>query len=104
DAVIVHAGYPKSKYPFQELAGVGAAYKVIQALRLAKDEYLGLVAIGTVADIVSMTDENKFLVTRGLAELNQKMPLGLSTLLKMSNHIGTIDEETIGFTIAPRLN
>lgn len=104
DAVIVHAGYPKSKYPFQELAGVGAAYKVIQALRLAKDEYLGLVAIGTVADIVSMTDENKFLVTRGLAELNQKMPLGLSTLLKMSNHTGTIDEETIGFTIAPRLN
>lgn len=104
DAVIVHAGYPESKYPFQELAGVGAAYKVLEALGLAKDEYLGLVAIGTVADVVSMTDENKALVTRGLAVLNQQMPLGLSTLLKMSNHSGTVDEETIGFTIAPRLN
>ena len=51
-----------------------------------------------------MTDENKSLVTKGLAVLNQQMPLGLSTLLKMSNHSGTIDEETIGFTIAPRLN
>lgn len=104
DAVIVHAGYPESKYPFQELAGVGAAYKVLQALGLEKDEYLGLVAVGTVADIVSMTDENKTLVTKGLDELNQRMPLGLSTLLKMSNHSGTVDEETIGFTIAPRLN
>ncbi|CDZ99845.1 Single-stranded-DNA-specific exonuclease RecJ [Jeotgalicoccus saudimassiliensis] len=104
DAVIVHAGFPDSKYPFQHLAGVGAAYKVLQALGLDKDEYLGLVAIGTVADIVSMTDENKYLVTRGLVELNQRMPLGLSTLLKMSNHSGSIDEETIGFTIAPRLN
>lgn len=104
DAVVVHAGYPESNYPFQALAGVGAAYKVLQALELHKDEYLGLVAIGTVADIVSMTDENKKLVTQGLVELNQRMPLGLSTLLKMSNHSGTVDEETIGFTIAPRLN
>lgn len=104
DAAIVHAAYPDSKYPFQELAGVGAAYKVLQALGLDKDEYLGLVAIGTVADIVSMTDENKYLVTRGLTELNQRMPLGLSTLLKMGNHTGTVDEETIGFNIAPRLN
>lgn len=104
DATIVHAAHPDGNYPFKELAGVGAAYKVIQALGLAKDEYLGLVAIGTVADIVSMTDENKFLVTKGLSELNQNLPLGLSTLLKMSTHSGVIDEETIGFNIAPRLN
>ena len=104
DAVIVHAAFPESSYPFQALAGVGTAYKVLQSLDLAKDEYLGYVAIGTVADIVSMTDENKCLVTKGLSELNARLPLGLSSLLKMSSHSGVIDEETIGFTIAPRLN
>lgn len=104
NGIIVHADYPDSKYPFKALAGVGAAYKVVQSLGLEQDWHLGLVAIGTVADIVSMTDENKYLVTEGLKALNNHLPPGLSSLLKMSTHSGVIDEETIGFTIAPRLN
>lgn len=104
DASIVHAAHPDSHYPFKDLAAAGTTYKVIEGLGLEKPQYLAFLAIGTVADIVSMTDENKYLVEQGLKELNEHPPLGLSSLLKMSNHSGKIDEETIGFTIAPRLN
>ena len=104
DATIVHTDFKDSAYPFKELAAAGATYKVIEGLDLMKAVYMGLAAIGTVADIVSMTDENKLLVKEGLKVLNQQAPLGLKSLLKASNHSGLIDEETIGFTIAPRLN
>ena len=104
NATIVHTDYNESAYPFKELAAAGVTYKVIEGLDLMKDQYLGLLAIGTVADIVSMTDENKMLVKAGLKVLNEQLPLGLKSLLKTSNHSGLIDEETIGFTIAPRLN
>lgn len=64
---VIHPKHPKSAYPFDELAGVGVAYKLSHAL-LGEEpkELLDLVAVGTVADLVSLTDENRLLVQLGL--------------------------------------
>jgi single-stranded-DNA-specific exonuclease len=104
EAIIIHPAHPNGDYPFPYLAGVGTTYKLIEALGLEEEKYLGFVAIGTVADIVKMTGENKKLVIDGLKELNANTPLGVKNLLRVGGHSGIIDEETIGFTIAPRLN
>ncbi|MFD2829588.1 single-stranded-DNA-specific exonuclease RecJ [Corticicoccus populi] len=104
DAVIIHPAHPKGTYPFPHLAGVGITYKLTEALGLHEASYLGLAAVGTVADIVKMTGENKRIVMDGLKELNSDTPIGIKNLLRVGGHSGNIDEETIGFTIAPRLN
>ncbi|WP_462420626.1 single-stranded-DNA-specific exonuclease RecJ [Salinicoccus sp. Marseille-QA3877] len=104
DAIIVHAAHGEGDYPFKHLAGVGITYKLICALGLEDEEMLGLVAIGTVADLVSIIDENKRLVIDGLKQINSNPSTGIQTLLSVSGHSGLVDEETIGFGIAPRLN
>lgn len=104
DAIIVHAAHEDGDYPFKYLAGVGITYKLICALGLNDDGMLGLVAIGTVADLVSIIDENKRLVIDGLQQINSNPSVGIQTLLSVSGHSGLVDEETIGFGIAPRLN
>lgn len=104
DAIIVHPNHPDGNYSFTYLAGVGITYKLIESLNLDEAFYLGLVAVGTVADLVKMTGENKRFVIDGLKVLNENTPLGIKNLLRVGGHSGIIDEETIGFTIAPRLN
>lgn len=100
------------EYPEKDLAGVGVAYKVAQALFIKKegssdlaDQWLDLVAIGTVADVVPLLGENRLIVSKGLRALRFTKRLGLVSLVQVSgfhqNKIGTID---IGFGIAPRLN
>lgn len=103
---IIHPRHPNGHYPFGELAGVGVAFKVACALlEEVPAEFLDLVAIGTVADMVSLTDENRVLVTYGLKALRQTERLGLQTLLKVSGVDETkLDEQSIGFALAPRLN
>lgn len=101
-----------SNYPFQELAGVGVAYKLAQALIRAlklQDEltenFVDLVAIGSAADIVPMIDENRILVKEGLKRLNKTDRLGLRALLKvtgmMNKPLGT---GQVVFILAPRIN
>src|SRR5699024_281043 len=97
DAIIVHAAHEAGDYPFKYLAGVGITYKLICALGLEDDEMPGLVAIGTVADLVSIVDENKRLVIDGLKQINSNPSTGIQTLLSVSGHSGLVDEETIGF-------
>jgi len=81
---------PDSGYPFSELAGVGVAFKLLQALFGAThrdgewDGFLDLVALGTVADMVPVEGENRYLVKRGL--------------------VGKLDEESISYMLGPRLN
>lgn len=103
---IIHPRHPKGNYPFGELAGVGVAFKVACALlEEVPAEFLDLVAIGTVADMVSLTDENRILVTYGLKALQQTERLGLQALLEISGVDETkLDEQSIGFALAPRLN
>ncbi len=103
---IVHPRYPGSEYPFNDLSGVGVAFKVASALLdEVPEEFLDLVAIGTIGDLVSLTDENRFLVTNGLKLLSEGQRVGLNALLKVSGlENQKINEQDIGFTIAPRLN
>ncbi|UTH13054.1 single-stranded-DNA-specific exonuclease RecJ [Macrococcus equipercicus] len=102
---VIHPAHPDGHYPCPHLAGVGVAYKLAAAL-LGQDipEMLGLTAVGTVSDLVPLTDENRTLVKLGLRELNQRPPVGIKALLQQAGHKGLVTEETIGFMIGPRLN
>ncbi|XOW22006.1 single-stranded-DNA-specific exonuclease RecJ [Lactococcus cremoris] len=103
---IIHPEHPESQYPFKYLAGVGVAFKVACALlEYAPREMLDLVAIGTIADMVSLTDENRILVAHGLKVLAQTERAGLQELMKYAGvDFDKVTEETVGFQIAPRLN
>ncbi|MBO1213317.1 single-stranded-DNA-specific exonuclease RecJ [Staphylococcus nepalensis] len=102
---IVHPMHPGFDYPFKYLCGAGVAYKLAQCLLTEPPtHFLGLVAIGTIADLVSLTDENRSLVQRGLDALNQHCPLSIKAILKQAGCNDEINEETVGFVIGPRLN
>ncbi len=103
---IIHPEHPDAAYPFKYLAGCGVAFKLACALlETIPTELLDLVAIGTIADMVSLTDENRVMVKYGLEILKQTERIGLQELLAMSEVDFTdIDEETIGFKLAPQLN
>ena len=103
---IVHPEHPDGNYPFSYLAGCGVAFKLACALlETVPMELLDLVAIGTIADMVSLTDENRQLVAMGLQVLKTTERMGLQELLRQSSvRPEEIDEETIGFQIAPQLN
>src|SRR5699024_1814506 len=103
---IVHPRHPEGNYPFGELAGVGVAFKLACALiEEVPYELLELVAIGTVADMVSLTDENRIFVRLGLEMMKQTQRIGLKTLMEVSEvNPKELDEQTIGFALAPRLN
>ncbi|PTE78621.1 single-stranded-DNA-specific exonuclease RecJ [Staphylococcus equorum] len=102
---IVHPMHPEFDYPFKYLCGAGVAYKLAQNLLDEPPAYfLGLVAIGTIADLVSLTDENRTLVQQGLEVLNDHCPPSIRAILKQAGYSDEINEETIGFIIGPRLN
>ena len=103
---VIHPRHPQGNYPFGELAGVGVAFKVACALlEEVPMEFLDLVAIGTIADMVSLTDENRALVATGLKILKQTERVGLEKLIEVSNvSFDTLDETSVGFSISPRLN
>ncbi|WP_029187831.1 single-stranded-DNA-specific exonuclease RecJ [Streptococcus suis] len=103
---IVHPEHPDGNYPFKHLAGCGVAFKLACALlETVHADLLDLVAIGTIADMVSLTDENRVMVKYGLSLLKQTERAGLQELIKIAGiDIDSIDEETVGFQLAPRLN
>ena len=111
DAIaIVNPRMPGNQYPFPDLCGAGIAYKLASALL----EFLGaapdpslleLAALGTVADLVPLRDENRYLVQRGLAFLPDTQRPGLRALLRRVNlEKQTVRADHIAFQIAPRLN
>ncbi|MEA3298399.1 MAG: single-stranded-DNA-specific exonuclease RecJ, partial [Chloroflexota bacterium] len=107
----VDAKRQDSRYPFPDLAGVGVAFKLLQAL-FHKDsrerklvELLDMVALGTVADMVPLIDENRYLVQRGLEVLNNTNRIGLQDMIKTSGlQMGKLDAESISWDLGPRLN
>ena len=102
---IIHPEHPYGNYPFKKLAGVGVAFKLAHALlEIFPDFLLDLVAIGTIADMVSITDENRIFVKQGLELLNEDPRIGLKMLLELSSIDTKIDEQTVGFYMAPKLN
>ncbi|MCP3030423.1 single-stranded-DNA-specific exonuclease RecJ [Halobacillus sp. A1] len=99
--------HPKTSpdYPFNELAGVGVSFKFAQALLGRFPQHLlDMVALGTIADLVPLKDENRALVHLGLKALSQSNRIGLKSLKEVCGIEGTIDEEMVGFTIGPRVN
>jgi single-stranded-DNA-specific exonuclease len=112
---LINPKQPDCPYPFKELAGVGIAFKIAQALllvnakmdavkvTLTEDELLDLVALGTVADLAPLLGENRVLVARGLQQLRQTQRPGLQALIQISG-IKTIETGAIGFSLGPRLN
>ncbi|KIL53371.1 hypothetical protein KP77_03470 [Jeotgalibacillus alimentarius] len=103
---IIHPNLKDGTYPFRELAGVGVAFKLAHALlKDVPEELLDLVAIGTIADLVPLTGENRLLVQKGLKQLRATERKGLHALLKKSGAtLSEADEETVGFAIGPRIN
>ncbi len=103
-------------YPFKELSGAGVAFKLSQALLLAnrqvpiqpvdqEPEFYDLVALGTVADVVPLTGENRTLAIRGLRSLNSTARPGLRALMQVAGVApGEIDSYAISFILGPRLN
>ena len=106
---VVDPKQPECRYPNPGLAGVGVAFKLVCALdggfQTALRRYGDLAAIGTVADVMPLTGENRFLVSYGLALLQRSPRPGLRALLA---ECGALDKEvtatTVGFTLAPRIN
>ena len=104
-----------STYPFAELAGVAVAFKVVQALELARTDakmptaikYLALVTLGVVADIVPLRDENRIIVKKGLKQLNQ-LTKDQPSLFSLAEVTGCLDKEIstghIAFGLGPRIN
>ncbi len=105
-------------YPFKDLAGVGLAFKVAQALlqKPANDDgpsqpgrsllrHLDLVALGTIADVVPLVDENRSLVKRGLVQLARTGKPGLKALMKIGQvEPARINAGLVAFRMAPRIN
>ncbi len=107
---IIDAKIKTNRYPFNQLAGVGVVFKVIQAIsmKLGLEEkeylkYLDLVCLGTISDIVPLIDENRVIAKLGLKLVNVTKNLGLKTLL-ISSGYKIADSNTISFGIAPRIN
>jgi single-stranded-DNA-specific exonuclease len=119
-AALVHPQLPGHDYPFAGLCGAGVAFKLAWALcqhasgakRVGERmknfllQAVGLAAIGTVADVVPLVDENRVLVTHGLASLKQQPTLGLAALMRVAelSDKPVLTSEDLGFTIGPRLN
>ncbi len=100
----------ESKYPFNQLAGVGVVFKLIQALskelELEEKEYLkylDLVCLGTISDIVPLIDENRVIAKLGLKLIETQRNPGLKCLIESSEY-KDINSNTISFGIAPRVN
>ena len=103
---VIHPRHPEGDYPFKDLSGVGVALKLATALiGELPVELLDLAAIGTVADLVSLTGENRAIVYYGIQMLENTQRYGLLQLYKViGKDPSEVNEETIGFQIAPRLN
>lgn len=104
---LVNPKQPGDGYPFKDLSGVGVAAKLIQAVsgNEAIEEYLDLIAVGTVADIVPLLDENRVFATLGIEALRKGGRPGLDALIAVSCiEKAKLDAWHISFALAPRIN
>jgi single-stranded-DNA-specific exonuclease len=103
---VINPKQENCSYPFKELAGVGVAFKLSQALTgKVPDAFYDLAAVGTIADLVPLRGENRIIAVHGLKALRKDLRPGLKALLeKAGAEQADIDEETVGFLIGPRLN
>ena len=106
NTLVLNAKIENQEYPFRELCGTGLAYKVSEALLGQKkaEEFLPIAAIATIADIVSLTGENRNIVKKGLQSFD-KLPTGLKQLFKDNKvSIKEPNATDIAFKVAPKIN
>lgn len=121
--IVVDSKRNGDKYPYKELAGVGIAFKLAQALitrmrtrinankfsNCVEDDWekrlLDLVIIGTIADCSPILSENRTLVKYGLKIIKETQRIGLQSLMQIARvDAKTVDSDRVGFVIAPRIN
>ena len=108
-AALVDCKQDGDTYPNKNLAGVGVALKLVCACEggsdLALASYADLVAIGTIADVMPLTDENRYLVRLGLEQIVRSPRPGIAAMLRESSiEPARLTASTVGFSLAPRLN
>ena len=110
---VINPKQPGDEYPYKDLAGVGVAYKLACALFeqfsnkdiSVEGTWLDLVAVGTVADMAPLTEENRAMVRAGIEWMKDHPRVGLQALCEIAgSDIQKVNATTIGFTIGPRLN
>ena len=107
---VVNPNQPDCKYPDKNLAGVGVAFKLAHALLREKNKeklvkgFLKVVAIGTIADVMNLTGENRAIVSLGLKDLPKAVNYGLKALMEVADCTNEMTSYDIGFRIAPRIN
>lgn len=108
---LVNPQRPDCLYPYKNLSGAGVAFKLIKALsakmniEIEQSEFLYLAALGTIADVMPLTGENRIIVKYGLKDINNTKNSGLKSLMKeagiFDKKITSVD---VAYIIAPRLN
>jgi len=107
---VVNPNQPGCPYPDKHLAGVGVAFKLAHALLREKGlehevpTFLKIAAIGTVADVMDLTGENRAIVSLGLLDLPKTDNLGLKALMEVADCRSDMTSYHIGFRIGPRIN
>lgn len=110
---VINPRRPDDAYPFKDLAGVGVAFKLVQALQQRSGRpapgqekwLLDLVALGTVCDVVTLVGENRVLAKFGLKVLNRSRRIGIKALAEVSGVVmGDINSYHLGFVFGPRMN
>ena len=116
--IVVNPNHPECNYPFKKISGCGVALKLIMALRKSLRnsgwwtaertepnlrDSLDLAALGTVADVMPLVDENRILTHHGLLVMNEKPRLAIQVLQQLKK-VNTITSRTLGFQFAPLLN
>lgn len=110
---VVNPKQPDCEYPFKELSGVGVAFKLVLAMAIELGlntteyfkKYCDIAAIGTIADVVPLVDENRVIVDRGLRFLADTKRTGIRNIFEIAGVLGKqITCDTIAFALSPRLN
>ena len=108
---LINPNFLKPAHSLYHLAGVGTAFQLVRALfekfhhEGEEGRYLDLVALGTIADLVKLRDENRYYAKKGLRQMNEALRPSLNMLLKTSGTVSQkISENHVSFTFAPRLN
>ena len=109
--LVLNPKYEKSGYPYPHLAGVGVVFKLISALVYSFggsssdiDKYTTLTAIGTIADIMPMHGENRYIVQKGLEYLKNTDNIGLKKLIERCMGDRPLDASAVSYVLAPRIN
>lgn len=106
---VINPHVPGCAYPFKQLAGVGVAFKLVCALENRTQEQMlemfgDIVALGTVADVMDMVDENRTIVDFGMRKMLSSPCCGIKALMKIAGIENNINASSIGFGMGPRIN